>query len=53
MAELYALKKRLDHIDAQLTKHRGPASPQQADLLRLRRECLLEMKDAERAFWGE
>lgn len=53
MAELYALKKRLDHIDAQLAKHRGAPSPEQADLLRLRQECLLEMKDAERAFWGD
>ena len=53
MAELYHLKKRLDDIDRQLTKHRGPASPQQANLLRQRRETLLEMRDAERAFWGD
>ena len=53
MTELCALRERLDHIDVQLAKHRGPASPKQIDLLRLRRECLLEMKDAERAFWGD
>ena len=53
MADLYRIKERLNQIDAQLAKHRGPASPQQADLLRLRRECLLEMRDAERAFWGD
>ena len=53
MADLYDLKKKLDSIDRQLTKHRGPASPQQNHLLRLRRETLLEMRDAERAFWGD
>ena len=53
MADLYDLKKKLDSIDRQLTKHRGPASPAQANLLRLRRECLLEIRDAERAFWGD
>ena len=53
MAELCALRKRLADIDRQLTKHRGPASPQQVKLQRLRRECLLEMRDAERAFWGD
>jgi len=53
MADLYDLKKKLDEIDRRLTKHRGPASSQQSELLRLRRECLLEMRDAERAFWGD
>ena len=53
MADLYDLKKKRDSIERQPTKHRGQASPQQNHLLRLRRECLLEMRDAERAFWGD
>lgn len=53
MADLYEVKKRLDNIDRQLTRHRGPASPQQEHLLRLRRECLMELRDAESRFWGD
>ena len=52
MAELYQVKKRLDKIDRQLMQHRGAASQQQEHLLRLRRECLLELRDAESSFWG-
>ncbi|AII42162.1 hypothetical protein KR100_01920 [Synechococcus sp. KORDI-100] len=52
MAELYHLKRRLDDIDRKLRVHRGPATPEQAQLLRARRECLLELADAERQFWG-
>ncbi len=53
MAELHCLKKRLVSIDGELAKHRGPASERQSDLLRMRRETLLEIRDAERAFWGD
>lgn len=52
VAELYHLKRRLDDIDRKLRVHRGPATPEQAQLLRARRECLLELADAERQFWG-
>ena len=30
MAELHCLKKRLDSIDGELAKHRGPASERKA-----------------------
>jgi len=53
MADICRLKQRLDSIDGELAKHRGPASERQTDLLRMRRETLLEMRDAERAFWGD
>ena len=53
MADICRLKQRLDSIDGELAKHRGPASERQNDLLRMRRETLLEMRDAERAYWGD
>ena len=53
MADIYRLKKQLVSIDGELAKHRGPASERQSDLLRMRRETLLEIRDAERAFWGD
>ena len=53
MADLYQLKQRLDAIDQELATHRGPVSERQCELLRRRRETLLEMRDAERAYWGD
>ncbi|QNI89557.1 hypothetical protein [Synechococcus sp. ROS8604] len=51
--QLRHLKDELQQIDARLAGCRGPASPEQMQLLRLRRECLVRIRDAERASWGD
>ena len=53
MADLSRLHAQLQKIDRQLAQHRGPASEKQADLLRLRRETILAIKDQSRAIWGD
>lgn len=48
------LQQRLEEIDRKLSKYLGQsASPEQVELLRQRRETVLEMADERRALWGD
>ena len=51
MADFQHLQDRLDAVDRQLATCRGPATPEQRDLLRLRREIVMTMADERRALW--
>ena len=53
MANFQHLQDRLEAIDRQLASCRGPATPEQRDLLRLRREIVMTMADERRALWGD
>ena len=53
MRPLLKIKRRLEDIDRALERQRSATTKQLPELLRLRRECLLEIRDAERAFWGD
>ena len=53
MADFQHLQDRLDAVDRQLASCRGPATPEQASLLKLRREIVMVMADERRALWGD
>ena len=46
------LEARLETIDRKLASHRGDTSPEQMDLLRQRRELILELADLRRSMFG-
>ena len=52
-SRLRHLKDELARVDVELAKCRGPASERQVNLLRRRREILLEIRDQERAVFGD
>ena len=51
MANFQHLQDRLEAIDLQLKSCRGPATPEQANLLRLRRELSMVIADERRKLW--
>ena len=53
MRPLLKIQRRLEDIDRALERQRTATTKQLPELLRLRRETLLEIRDAERAFWGD
>ena len=46
------INTQIDELDRQLAAHRGPDTDHQRNLLRRRRELLLEMHDR-RTLWGD
>ena len=52
-AHFERLYDQLESIDRKLAAHRGNITPEQSDLLRLRRETVLAIADARRAIWGD
>ena len=51
MANFQHLQDRLEAIDLQLKSCRGPATPEQRDLLRLRRELSMVIAVERRKLW--
>ena len=52
MKPLLKIKRRLEDIDRALERQRTATTKQLPELLRLRRECLLEIRDLETNYWG-